>query len=232
MKTVRIHKFLSQMGIASRRKAEILINEKRIKINGKFAQIGQKISDLDVVEFDGQKINKKPKIVWYALNKPKNYITSRTDPQNRPIIMEFFDKNSYLFPVGRLDFETTGLILVTNDGETSNKLLHPSSKIQRTYLVKTDFNLNDEEINFLNNNEIYLDNVKSIQKVQKVASRTYIVKVWQGSNHHVKKIFISVSKKVLMLRRLSFATIELGNLKPGEKRKLSQAEILSLKNIF
>lgn len=231
MKKIRIHKFLSEMGISSRRNSEKLILENRVKINGKIAKIGQTVTNSDIIELDGNKITKKPNIHWYALNKPKNYITTRFDPENRPTIMEFFDKNTYLFPVGRLDFQTTGLILVTNDGGLCNKLLHPSFKIERKYFVETNFSLNDEEINFLNQNKIELDNVKSIQKIKKISSRKYITTVWQGSNHHIKKIFVTINKKVVKLKRISFANIELGELKPGKWRKLSEKEIEMLKKL-
>lgn len=231
MKKIRIHKFLSEMGISSRRNSEKLILESRVKINGKIAKIGQTVTNSDIIELDGNKITKKPNIHWYALNKPKNYITTRFDPENRPTIMEFFDKNTYFFPVGRLDFQTTGLILVTNDGELCNKLLHPSFKIERKYFVETNFSLNDEEINFLNQNKIELDNVKSIQKIKKISSRKYIATVWQGSNHHIKKIFGTINKKVVKLKRISFANIELGELKPGKWRKLSEKEIEMLKKL-
>ncbi|QEA02374.1 pseudouridine synthase [Mesomycoplasma hyopneumoniae] len=230
MKKIRINKFLSEMGVCSRRQSEKLILQGRIKINNETAKIGQIVSQNDVIELDQQKITKKPPIFWYALNKPKNYITSRFDPENRPTIMEFFSKNEYLFPVGRLDFQTTGLILITNDGKTTNKLLHPSSKIERTYLVKTDFSLSDKEIRFLNDNKIQLDSVKSIQKIKKCSSRTYLVTVWQGSNHHIKKLFLSISKKVLKLKRVSFANIELNNISEGKYRKLTNQEIKSLEN--
>ncbi|AJC49972.1 pseudouridine synthase [Mesomycoplasma flocculare] len=229
MAKIRINKFLSKMGICSRRKSEKLILQNRIKINGQIAKIGQKVDKNDVVELDNLKIIEKPLIFWYAFNKPKNYITSRFDPENRPTIMEFFDKNTYIFPVGRLDFKTTGLILITNDGKICNKLLHPSFKIKREYLVKTNFDLSDSEINFLNQNVIQLNKVKSTQKIKKIGTKTYIVIVWQGSNHHVKKIFSTINKKVTKLKRISFANIKLGNLKPGNWRRLTNKEIEILK---
>ncbi|MBG0730930.1 pseudouridine synthase [Mycoplasma sp. 'Moose RK'] len=225
---IRINKFLSKKGIASRRNSEKLILENRVKINGKFAKIGQFVVESDQIEIDGTKIGRKPRIYWYAINKPKNCISSRFDPENRRTIIDFFNKNTYLFPVGRLDYDTTGIILVTNDGEIAHKLLHPSFEIERKYLVETDFSLSENEIDFLNTRKIYLDGVKSVQKIEKVASRKFLVQVWQGSNHHIKKIFAVIKKKVINLERVNFAGISVGKLKYGEFRKLTNAEIKSL----
>ncbi|CAT04978.1 ribosomal large subunit pseudouridine synthase B [Mesomycoplasma conjunctivae] len=224
----RLQKLIAQVGLCSRRQAEQMIKDGKVYLNGEKANLGDRASWEDKIEIDGEQIAKKVKIVWYLLNKPAGYITTVRDQFNRPTVMDFFDNKTHLFPVGRLDYNTTGLLLITNDGELANKLLHPRNKIERIYLAKLDYSLADWELDFLNTTSLNLDGVISKQKIEKVSSRKYKITIWQGSNHHVKKIFAIAKKQVIELKRIGFANLELANLPEGQFRKLSDLEIKKL----
>ncbi|AAU14148.1 pseudouridine synthase [[Mycoplasma] mobile] len=230
MEKIRIQKLISQAGISSRRAAEDLILKKRVKINGVIAKIGDKASLEDVILVDEKVISKEEK-VYYLLNKPKNVVTTLKDNFNRSIITDFIDEKKYkIFPVGRLDYDTTGIIILTNDGETANKLLHPKYEIPRIYEVIIDKELSLEEIKYLNSQEVFLNSKKSFQEVSKISNYKYKIKLHQGSYHHIKKLFEIVGKKVKDLNRTEYAFFNLENLSIGNYRKLNKHEIDRLLN--
>lgn len=227
----KIQKLISQTGYCSRRNAEKLILQNRVFVNNQLATIGQKASFDDEIKIDNQ-ILKKAEHIYYAFYKPKRVVCTREDNFNRKKIIDFFPKKEYLFPVGRLDFNTTGIILLTNDGELANKLIHPKFQIERTYLVHTNGDLSDEQINFANKNVIKLNNeINSRQIIKKKATNKYIVKLKQSSNHHVKRLFDHFQIEVLDLKRVQFASINLANLSLGQYRKLTPKEIKYLKKL-
>ncbi|QJB71292.1 pseudouridine synthase [Mycoplasma sp. 1654_15] len=227
----KIQKLISQSGFCSRRKAEELILQNRVFVNGKLATIGQKASFNDEIKIDN-KILKKASFLYYAFYKPKRVVCTREDNFDRKKIIDFFPKEEYLYTIGRLDYNTTGIILLTNDGDLANKLMHPKFEIQRTYLVHTNNDLTDVQISFLNKNKIKLNNgIDSLQKVEKKGTKKYIVKLKQGSNHHVKRLFDYFNIEVLGLKRLEFAGITLANLEVGQYRKLNIKEIKFSKSL-
>ncbi|MCR8613128.1 MAG: rRNA pseudouridine synthase [Mycoplasma sp.] len=230
MSDERIQKILSQAGIASRRKAEVLVSEGKVKINGKTAILGQKASFSDEITVNGNPI-KKQTHAYYILNKPVRTISSVKDEKNRTTVIDLIDDSRQLFPIGRLDFNTTGLLLITNDGELTNKLLHPKYEITRKYKARIDEALSKEDLEFLNSKKVYIDGVRSKQIVRHIDKKLYEVILQEGKNHHVKKIFNSIDRKVLSLHRFEFAGLLLTKLPKGAYRPLNSKEIRWLKQL-
>lgn len=225
----KIQKLISQAGIASRRNAEKLILENKVLVNGKIAKLGDRASFKDEIIVNGQKILKQEK-VYYIMNKPIKTITSVKDDRDRQTVIDLISEEDYIFPVGRLDYNTTGLLLLTNDGELANKLMHPSSEIVRKYKVRIDEKLSNKELAFLNSDSVIIDNKPSSQIVNHVDRKSYEVILKEGRNHHVKKIFGVVQKKVLNLHRFEYAGLLLANLPKGKYRSLNSKELRWLKS--
>lgn len=232
-KLERVQKVISNAGYASRRKAEELIKNKKVKVNGEIALIGQKVSSLDKITVEGNQLPFDEK-VYYIINKPEKTICSLKDPQRRSLVIDLINDNRYLFTVGRLDYNTTGTLLVTNDGDLTNKLTHPSFEIERVYRARLNESLTNEEFKFLNSNDVYLEETHSIQKVSKIsdAPKSYVISLHQGTYHHVKKLFELVNKKVISLTRIQFAGLSHIGLKSGEYRKLTIKELRYLKTLI
>ncbi len=228
---IRINKYLSQAGYASRREAEELIKKNKVKVNGKFAILGQRVNENDVVEVNGNVIKLIEEKKYYLLNKPKKTICTLKDNFNRVKVVDLIDDDSYLFPVGRLDYDTTGVILITNDGELANKLAHPSSQIKRIYRARLNESLNLKEFNFLNSDDVIINNKKSKQVVDQVENKSYLITISQGSYHHIKKLFELVDKKVLDLKRIEFAGLTCDKMPVGSYRMLKPHEIKLLKKL-
>ncbi len=230
-KGTRINKFLSIAGISSRRKAEELIQKKKVKINGKVAILGQQVFDGDHVEVNGKLINSFPDKKYYLLNKPRRTICTLKDNFNRKLVTSLIDDRDYLFPVGRLDYDTTGVLLITNDGELSNKLTHPSRQIKRVYEARIDKELTNQELDFLNKNDLVINNKKSSQSIVYLGDSIYQITIHEGSYHHVKKIFEHVEREVKQLARVEFAGLTCKNLPIGTYRLLKPFEIKNLKRL-
>ena len=229
---VRLNKYLAQCGVASRRKSDVLINEGRVSVNGNVVlELGVKVdSEKDSILIDGQKLKQQNK-VYYLLNKPKGIISTTSDDKKRITVVELIKTNQKIFPVGRLDFNTTGVLLLTNDGELSNYLTHPKNGIEREYEVKLDKELQkgDKE-KFLKG--IFLEKRRS--KFTDItfpkANNYYFVKVVtvEGRNHFVKNMFFALGYTVKGLHRSRYGKVVLGNLRKGEYRKLSEREVQAI----
>jgi 23S rRNA pseudouridine2605 synthase len=234
--TLRLQKFIAQAGIASRRKAEQIILDGRVSVNGQtITQLGTKIDpDSDSVRVDGKRISALRKnTVAYALYKPKNCITSLNDPQGRETIVNYFPKtNQRLFPVGRLDYDAEGLIILTNDGELANRITHPSKHIWKQYFVKIKGKISDDKIKELRSGPI-IDGIKrqpvKIRFLHNVNDKSWlVVSLQEGIKHHIKKAFLNAGYRVLKIKRYSIANIELGDMSPGEHRQISDEELKEL----
>lgn len=230
-KGIRINKYLSQCGVASRREAEQLILSKKVKVNGEFAILGQKILETDIVLLNNKEVIFNENKIYYLLNKPKKTICTLKDNFGRKKVTDLIDDNNYLFPVGRLDYNTTGVLLITNDGELANKLIHPSSEIKRTYRARLNKPLTHKELFFLNSPNIEINGSSSFQVVEQVDTKSYLVTLHQGSYHHVKKLFQIVDRDVLDLKRIEFAGLTCDGMVIGSYRKLKPFEIKSLKKM-
>lgn len=229
----RLQKVIANNGVVSRRKAEELIVSGKVKVNGEIVtKLGTKVEKNDSIEIDNKEIEKKDKKYYFLLNKPRGYISSCEDELKRKTIVNLIDTPIRIYPVGRLDYDTTGLILLTNDGELTNILTHPKNNVPKTYIAKIEGNLSPEEFYKLKKG-IVIENRKVIPqfiKVRKKLENSDIVEITiiEGRNHIIKKIFESVNHSVIKLKREQYGFLTLGNLKSGEYRELSIKEVKKL----
>jgi 23S rRNA pseudouridine2605 synthase len=228
-KPERIHKILSATGIASRREAENMIAEGRVFVNGIKATIGQcVIPELDQITVDGIEIAEKPDHAYLMLNKPKGYITTVNDDRGRKTVMQLVkDAETRVYPIGRLDLNSEGLLLFTNDGEFANRVMHPSFNNQKTYLVDVRGDIETAIELLLNPIEID-DHTVSAVSVEVVSSKnncgTIKITVSEGRNRQIRKMCSACGLTVKSLMRISIGLLELGNLKPGNWRYLTNDE--------
>ena len=231
----RLQKVIASYSYASRRKAEDLIRHGKVLVNGKvITELGTKVLANDIISIDGVIINKDVKHEYYLLNKPRQVISSVEDKLGRITVRDLINTEARIYPVGRLDYDTTGLIILTNDGDFDNMIMHPSYEIEKTYVAKINKVLDKDDINKLKKG-IVIDNRKVDIKRFKVRKKdveknTSIVEltIVEGRNHIVKKIFESMRVDVIKLSRVSYAFLTLDGLKSGEYRKLSIKEIKKL----
>lgn len=229
----RLQKVIASSGYTSRRKAEELIKTGKVKVNGKVVQeLGLKVNEEDIIEVEGKLLEKNEKKVYYLLNKPRGVISSVTDDKNRKTVVSFIDTTERIYPIGRLDYDTTGLLLLTNDGTLANLLMHPKNEVEKTYIAKIEGELSPSEFYKLKKG-IVIDERKVIPthlKVRKKEEQSTIVEISiiEGRNHIVKKIFESMGHPVEKLKRESYAFLTLGHLKSGEYRELTLKEVKKL----
>lgn len=231
----RLQKVIASYGYASRRKAEDLIRHGKVLVNGKvITELGTKVETNDIISIDGVIINKDVKHEYYLLNKPRQVISSVTDKEGRITVTDLINTDARIYPVGRLDYDTTGLIILTNDGDFANMLLHPSYEVEKTYVAKLNKILDKDDINKLKKG-IVIDNRKVEIKRFKVRKKdneknTSIIEltIVEGRNHIVKRIFESMHIDVMKLSRVGYAFLTLDGLKSGEYRQLSIKEIKKL----
>lgn len=231
----RLQKIIANSGICSRRKAEELIIAGKVSVNGAVvSELGFKADFSDDIKVDGYSINKEEKVV-YLLNKPKNVISSVSDDKGRVTVIDLIDSKYRLYPIGRLDYDSSGLILLSNDGELTQKLIHPKYEVEKVYEVTIDGLIKDNEIKKLSNG-VRIDNyVTSKAKINLIRQNknkytSFLeVTIHEGKNREIRKMFQSVGYKVVKLHRIKEANIELGNLKSGEYRRLKPIELVKLK---
>lgn len=227
----RLQKVIASSGVCSRRKAEELIVNGKVKVNGKVVtELGTKVDNKDEIEVNNQLISKEEK-EYYLLNKPRGVITSTSDDKGRTTVVDLIDTTSRIYPVGRLDYDTTGALILTNDGEFANILTHPKNNIDKVYLAKLNGIIKGEQINTLKAG-VMLDNIlvkPSRVKLKKVdpSKNTSMVEITihEGKNHEVKRLFESVGFLVDKLTRERIGIFNLEGLKSGEYRKLTLKEI-------
>lgn len=235
---VRINKFMARSGETSRRGADKLIAQGRVTVNGQIVQeLGLKIDDMgDKVEIDGKIIQPYKKPDYILLNKPLGYLVTRKDPYSRETVMKLLPADkSYLFPVGRLDFDSEGLLLLTNDGELAHRLMHPSFKVKKEYLVRVKDRPDAAEIKKLERG-VYLDNKKTAPskiKLLRENQKTTIfsIEIHEGRKREIRRMFKTVGHPVLLLKRIKFAGLTIGKLKSGRWRHLAPPEIDRLKKL-
>lgn len=231
----RLSKIIANSGYTSRRNADKLISDGKVLVNGNIAKLGDKVESSVIITIDGKIIEKNTgNYEYYLLNKPRGVISTNSDEKGRKTITSLIETKTRIYPVGRLDYDTTGAIILTNDGNLTNKLLHPSKQIDKVYLAKVKGIITGFEINKLKNG-IKIDNyVTSPAKVKlksfdkKTNTSMVLLTIHEGHNHEVKKMFESIGYDVIKLTRLSFAGIDVKNLKSGEYRKLTLKEVQKL----
>jgi len=232
---IRIQKLFSQAGVASRREAERLIREGRVTVNGKKVfELGRRIEpSKDRIKVDNKLVSLQKKNIYIILNKPKYYITSSYDPQGRHIIIDLLPElKKKVFPVGRLDYDAEGLILLTNDGDLAQKLQHPKYQVPRTYLVKLKGNPEAKDLLPLKKGIKLVDGftLPAIVKVVKEGKNNSWVEITvrEGKNHLIKRMFAGIGFPVLKLIRTEFAGLKLNKLPTGHFRFLNQSEVIRL----
>ena len=232
---MRINKFLASGGLSSRRKAEEYILNGRIKVNGEvMTNLAYDVKDDDVVLVDNKPISSQ-KFEYYMLNKPKGYVSTASDDRGRKTVVELIDTLSRIYPVGRLDYESEGLLILTNDGELTNKLTHPKHNISKTYLVNINTDISTDELEKLKNG-VVIDGYKlhscEIKILEKNKLQTKMeITIFEGRNREIRKMFETLNKTVVFLKRIKIENLALGKLKRGEYRKLTNEEIRYLKNL-
>lgn len=228
----RIQKVISNLGYASRREAEKLILDGKVKVNGEIVrELGTKVTKKDVITVCGDVLDKNKNYEYYILNKPRGVISSVSDPCGRRTVVDLIETDARIYPIGRLDYDTTGVLLLTNDGELANKLMHPSSNIEKTYVVKVDGLVTGKDIKILRNgviingNKTYPAKVKLKSYNKKTDKSIVVLTIHEGKNHQVKNMFKVLGYDVLKLKREKYADLGLVGLRVGEYRKLTNKEV-------
>jgi 23S rRNA pseudouridine2605 synthase len=239
----RLQKIVAAAGITSRRKAEELITSGRVQVNGqKVTELGSKADpERDHIRVDGKLLKKPEKFRYFMLNKPKGVVTTVSDPEGRPTVMKFFSRaGARVFPVGRLDYQSEGLLLMTNDGELANVLTSAASKVEKTYLVKVSGKPTEAELEQLRRGVMIergrrgeregrvMTQPASISLVRDTDNPWYEVILTEGKNREIRKMFEEVGHFVEKVRRVGFGPLIL-DVKPGEMRELDEAEIAKLR---
>ncbi len=234
---MRLNRYIAQAGLASRRKADELIENGNVRVNGKpVKEMGYIVQEGDRVEVNGTLVENPEKAVYYVLNKPKGYITSTDDEKSRPVVINLLtDVTARVFPVGRLDYNTSGLLLMTNDGNLAYRLSHPKHEVAKTYLALVSGAISREKLAKLRKGvDIggYITKPAQVQII-KQGERSSLVEITihEGKNRQVRKMFAAVGNKVVELQRTAIGEIKLGRLLEGHYRKLTKAELDYLKTL-
>lgn len=235
---MRLQKFLANCGVASRRKAEELIAKGQVSVNGEIVrEMGVQIDeDNDIIEFNGQRVRSANKMIYVMLNKPEGFVTTVSDDKGRDTVMSLVSEIPVrIYPVGRLDYDTEGLLLLTNDGDLTYKITHPKNNIEKTYIAEVTGNITMDTILNLRRGVI-IDGVKTSPAKVEVVGATRLgtkleITIHEGRNRQVRKMFEAVGCIVKKLKRTEEAGLKLGHLPLGKWRKLSESEVNMLKKI-
>lgn len=233
MTSIRLQKLIAHYGSASRRKAEILIREGRVRVDGKIITVlGTKVPDDAVVEIDGVCINRDVPRVYLMMNKPPGFLCTTKESDSRPVVYDLI-ANKYtslgLFSVGRLDYVSEGLLILTNDGEFAHSVAHPSGGIVKKYEVTTEKNIPYKVIAAWKNGLYINGECYTIKDYRKISLKKVLLTLSEGKNHEIRRLFESINVKVVKLKRIAIGSLELGSLAPGHSREMSSEE---LKRIF
>ncbi|MBQ8658563.1 MAG: rRNA pseudouridine synthase [Clostridia bacterium] len=234
---MRINKFLADMGVASRRGADEMISAGRVQINGVTATLGATVEETDEVFLDGKKlVREEKKEEYYIMNKPKGVVCTVSDDRGRKTVIDLLPEGvGRVFPVGRLDYATEGLLILTNDGELTNRLTHPANDIPKTYLARIEGTLTEKDLNPIRSG-IELDGVLTkkckahIVETNKAYTKVHVT-ITEGRNRQVRRMFEAIGRNVEFLKRISIGQLKLTGLDRGECRPLKENEIEYLKGL-
>ncbi len=233
----RLQKVIAQAGICSRRKAEELILDGKVKVNGEVCDVlGTKVSNQDIIEVNGNMISKEEK-VYYIMNKPKGCLCTSNDDKGRKTVLDYMPKNERIFSVGRLDYDTSGVLLLTNDGEFCNHMIHPRYHLEKTYVVNLQGILTEEDIKQLRKglktkSEKYQPAKVFVLQKDLTRNRTqFELTISEGKNHQVKNMMLALGHEVRRLHRVKFAFLDVKDLRAGEYRRLKPYEIKQLNRL-
>lgn len=229
----RLQKVLAKAGVGSRRAIEEMIVSGRIKVNGVKAVLGRRVDELkDVVEVDGSRVPLGADLRYYILNKPEGVVSTADDPEGRPTVLEYVEVPDRLWPVGRLDIDTEGLIILTNDGDLTHHLTHPSFEVPRTYLAEVKGSVKERTLRTLARGVDLEDGGTApaqVDLLDRMAGSALIeITIHEGRNRQVRRMFDAVGHPVVRLARTAVGPVRLGRLKPGDLRRLSPEEVRSL----
>ena len=235
---IRLQKAIADYGYCSRRKAEELIVQGKVYVNGKkVTELGTKVSSSDEIRVNDEALSYQEK-EYYMFNKPREVVSTVSDDKGRKTVLDYFDVDKRIYPIGRLDYDTTGLILLTNDGEFANLMMKPSSMIEKTYIAKINGIMPKEDLIKLKKG-IVIDKRKCVPdrvKVKSIDKKNNTSKVeitiHEGKNHEIKKMFEYFNLDVLKLTRISYGSLHLGNLQSGKYKKLSIKEVKTLYSLI
>lgn len=234
---IRLNKYMADCGVGSRRSCDKIIAENRVKVNRKpVSELGYMINEFnDTVTVDGKKITPKNKNVYIILHKPKGYATTVKDEKGRKTVMELVDVKTRVYPVGRLDYDTEGLLIMTNDGDLTYKLTHPKYEVTKKYIARVEGDITDGQLDELRRG-VVIDGKKTapagVTLLEKNDEGCKIeLAIHEGRNHQVKKMFEAIGKQVVFLKRTEMGEIRLGGLSRGKWRYLNEKELNYLKNI-
>lgn len=231
MEKVRINKILANLGIGSRREIDKLVNEKKIKINGKIIESGEKISYDDIVEINGKiiKLEKKEEKKYFLLNKPVGIISASKDDRGRKTVIDLVKTSKRIYPVGRLDYNTEGLIILTDDGELFNRIIHPRKEVYKTYVAEVSGFLRDENIEKLRKG-IPLEEGMTLEAQVNLLSRSKIksiieIAIREGRNRQIRRMLEFVGNRVDKLKRIKIGELSIEGLEIGSYRELTPREV-------
>ena len=231
----RLQKVIANSGYCSRRKAEELISKGKVYVNGeRVTELGTKVDKTDAIEVEGKVLSLEEDKVVFLLNKPRGVISSVSDDKGRKTVVDLIDTTKRIYPIGRLDYDTTGLILLTNDGELANTLMHPNNKVEKKYVAKLNKYFEISDLKKLEHG-IKVDGVKctptrvKIKKNDKEKDYSIVeISIVEGRNHIIKRVFMELNYLVDKLTRIEYAFLNLNGLKSGEYRQLTIKEVKKL----
>ena len=230
---MRINKYLASCGVASRRECDKLIADGKVTVNGKVAAMGEDVDDSDEIFVNGNKVAVQ-KNEYYILNKPKGYLSTVSDDKGRKTVLDLMpDSVGRIYPVGRLDYDSEGVLILTTDGELAQHLTHPSNEVPKTYLVKIEGTLKETDLNPIRSG-VEIDGYVTkkckahIVETNKAYTKVHVT-ITEGKNREVRKMFASIGKEVMLLKRIKVGELTLRGLDRGSYRKLSKEEVAYLK---
>ncbi|MBC8182793.1 rRNA pseudouridine synthase [candidate division KSB1 bacterium] len=231
----RLNKYLADCGVASRRKCDELIEQNRVVVDGEVIQsLGYKIDETEAeVTVDGRKVFLVSKFVYFLLNKPRGYVTTASDEQGRKTVLDLIPNQIRVFPVGRLDMESTGVLLLTNDGDLAYKLTHPKYDVEKIYQVLLNQQITEKHVKKLQTGIMLDDGVTRpcrVKVISKDKRRVELI-LMEGRNREIRRMLEALDYKVSKLKRTEFATLNLSKLAPGKWRRLTKEEIKKIRTI-
>ncbi|MCI5752057.1 MAG: rRNA pseudouridine synthase [Oscillospiraceae bacterium] len=237
MEKTRLQKIMSDAGICSRRKAEEYISQGRVKVNGNVAHLGDKAGSRDVIQLDGQRIDlpRRKRKIYIMLNKPRGYVTTMSDELDRKCVTDLLTGvEDRVYPIGRLDRNSEGMLLFTNDGEFANDIMHPARHVTKTYRVTVPPAVTEEQLIALSSG-VVIDGKKTLPANVEVLSKeegrvVLLIVIHEGRNRQIRKMCEAVGLEVARLRRIAIGPVKLGMLKPGTWRELSSEEVRALRS--
>ena len=228
---MRLNKFIADAGICSRRKADEMIKEGRVTVNKKEAIIGMEINPGDTVRVDGERIRLNTQYEYYMLNKPKRVICSNEDKFGRRLAIDFIKSKKRLFTYGRLDYMTEGLIIISNDGEVYNHVMHPRKKLYKSYIAILDREIEENDIEALKHGVVIEGKRTAPAKVKRIGKKEIRIAIYEGRNRQIRKMIEILGYTVESLKRVKVGELSLGHLQSGDYRALTEDVISYLKSL-